>query len=211
MSLILNFRVFLDIFEAFAEDRFLLRSFRKFLTSGFLPLSLRPFNPPRGVLGSFGPKVPKLETELKMSCRGLPAPRSKKLKTESISGPQKGPAERGHVKKRQKSSKSVKKFFDTYRQFSRRAKNVKKCQKHFDNFRAAPFFSPFWGTPSRKKGQKSGNFNSLSTFLTLFSTLFLTFRTLGPEGPGNSFLTPFPTLGPKGPRTPLGGRKGFYP
>ena len=32
-------RVFLDIFEIFAEDCFLLRSFRKFLPSGFLPLS----------------------------------------------------------------------------------------------------------------------------------------------------------------------------
>ena len=62
-----------------------------------------------------------------------------------ISGLQKGPAERGHIKKRQKSSKSVKKFFDTFRQFSRRAKNVKNRQKAsksfstlFDNFRAAP-------------------------------------------------------------------------
>ena len=66
-----------------------------------------------------------------------------------VSGLQKGPAERGHVKKRQKSSKSVKKFFDTFRQFSRRAKNVKNRQKVsktfsplFDNFRAAPFFRP---------------------------------------------------------------------
>ena len=62
---------------------------------------------------------------------------------------QKGPAERGHVKKRQKSSKSVKKFFNTFRQFSRRAKNVKNRQKVsksfstlFDNFRAAPFSRP---------------------------------------------------------------------
>ena len=39
-------------------------------------------------------------------------------------------------------------------------------------------------------------------------TLFLTFWTPGPEGPGNLFSTPFPTLGPKGPRTPLGGWKG---
>ena len=53
---------------------------------------------------------------------------------------------------RQKSSKSVKKFFDTFRQFSRRAKNVKNRQKAsksfstlFDNFRAAPFFRPLLG------------------------------------------------------------------
>ena len=66
---------------------------------------------------------------------------------ENVSGLQKGPAERGHVKKRQKTSKSVKKFFDTFRQFSRRAKNVKNRQKVsksfstlFDNFHAAPFF-----------------------------------------------------------------------
>ena len=68
-----------------------------------------------------------------------------------LSGLQKGPAERGHVKKSQKSSKSVKKFFDTFRQFSRRAKNVKNRQKVsksfstlFDNFRAGHLFSgPF--------------------------------------------------------------------
>ena len=40
----------------------------------------------------------------------------------------KGSAERGHVKKRQKSSRSVKRFFDTFRQFSRRSKNVKNRQ-----------------------------------------------------------------------------------
>ena len=69
-----------------------------------------------------------------------------------ISGLQKGPAERGHVKKRQKSSKSVKKFFDTFRQFSRRAKNVKNRQKtsnffrHFSTIFARHLFSdPFWG------------------------------------------------------------------
>ena len=50
---------------------------------------------------------------------------------------------------RQKTSKSVKKFFDTFRQFSRRAKNVRNRQKVsktfstlFDNFRASPFFRP---------------------------------------------------------------------
>ena len=68
---------------------------------------------------------------------------------ELVSGLQKGPVERGHVKKRQKSSKRVKKFFDTFRHFSRRAKNVKNRQKVsksfstlFDTFRAAPFSGP---------------------------------------------------------------------
>ena len=62
---------------------------------------------------------------------------------------QKGPAERGHVKKRQKSSKSVKNIFHTFRHFSRRAKKVKNRQKVskyfstlFDNFHAAPVFRP---------------------------------------------------------------------
>ena len=74
---------------------------------------------------------------------------TKSSENNELSGLQKGPAERGHVKKRQKSSKSVKKFFGTFRQFSRRAKNVKNRQKMsksfstlFDNFRAAPFFRP---------------------------------------------------------------------
>ena len=70
-----------------------------------------------------------------------------------FSGLQKGPAERGHVKKRQKSSKSVKKFFDTFRRFSRRAKNVKNRQKVskniFDIFRqfsrGTSFPAPFGG------------------------------------------------------------------
>ena len=53
---------------------------------------------------------------------------------------------------RQKSSKSVKNIFDTFRHFSRRAKNVKNRQKmskifstFFDNFRAAPVFRPLLG------------------------------------------------------------------
>ena len=41
ISLLLDFKVFLDIFEIFTEDCFLLRSSRKFLPSGFLPL--KPF------------------------------------------------------------------------------------------------------------------------------------------------------------------------
>ena len=41
----------------------------------------------------------------------------------------KGPAERGPFKKRQKSSKSVKNIFDTFRPFSLRAKDVKNRQK----------------------------------------------------------------------------------
>ena len=44
ISLLLDFIVFLDIFEIFAEDCFLLRSFRKILPSGFLPLSRFQFS-----------------------------------------------------------------------------------------------------------------------------------------------------------------------
>ena len=67
-----------------------------------------------------------------------------------VSGLQKGPAERGHVKKTSKIVKKVSKSFSTLLDnFSRRAKNVKKASKSFstffDHFRAAPFFRPFWG------------------------------------------------------------------
>ena len=55
-----------------------------------------------------------------------------------ISGLQKGPAARGHVKKRQKSSKNVKTFstfLDNFRAGQKTSKIVKKCQKCFDTFR----------------------------------------------------------------------------
>ena len=73
----------------------------------------------------------------------------------TVSGLQKGPVERGHVNKRQKSSKSVKKFFDTSRQVSRRAKSVKNRQKMSKSFSTLvdkffarhPFSGPFWGAP----------------------------------------------------------------
>ena len=49
-------------------------------------------------------------------------------------------------KKRQKSSKSVKEFFDTFRQFlAQGKKSSKSVKKFFDNFRAAPFFRPLLG------------------------------------------------------------------
>ena len=67
---------------------------------------------------------------------------------------QKGPAERGHVKKRQKSSKSVKCFstlFDSFRAGQKTSKIVKKCQivfRHFStNFARHHFSGPFWGAP----------------------------------------------------------------
>ena len=75
---------------------------------------------------------------------------------QRISGPQKGPAERGHVKKRQKSTRSVKHIFDTFRHFSRRAKKCKNRQEVsktystlFVDFRTAPVFRPFLGVSER--------------------------------------------------------------
>ena len=85
----------------------------------------------------------------------------------NLSGLQKGPAEKGHVKKRQKSPKSVKKFLTLFRQFSRRAKNVKNPQKasksfstHFNNFRAAPFFRPLLGGSDNHFGPHSTAFTA---------------------------------------------------
>ena len=70
---------------------------------------------------------------------------------------------------------------------------------------------PAPGSKKLKTESKKSRKVEISTLFQLFdsfSTLFLTFGALGPEGPGNSFSAPFPTLGPKGPRTPLGGWKG---
>ena len=53
-----------------------------------------------------------------------------------ISGLQKGPTESGHVKKREKSSKSVKEFFDNFRAGQKNVKNRQKTsKKFFDTFR----------------------------------------------------------------------------
>ena len=82
--------------------------------------------------------------------------------SESFSGLQKGPAGRGHVKKRQKSSKSVKNIFRHFstifaqgkkrQKSSKSAKNVKivkkrqKVFRHFSTIFARRHFSgPFWG------------------------------------------------------------------
>ena len=86
--------------------------------------TLRPFNPPRGVLGPF---VPKIGNGVENEFPGPSGPGAQELKTES------------------------------------------------------------------QKSQKV----EISTPFQLFLTLFLTFGTPGPEGPGNSFSTPFPILGPK--------------
>ena len=77
------------------------------------------------------------------------------LKSSECSGPQKG--------RRQKTSKivkSVKIIFDTFRHFSRRAKNVQKSSKSvkniFDTFRqfsrGTSFPAPFLGAPKNAVG-----------------------------------------------------------
>ena len=101
-----------------------------------------------------------------------------KVERESFSRPQKGPAERGHVKnrqkyvrhfstffaqgrKRQKSSKSVKTIFDTFRQFSR----------------VTGFPAPFWGplnracSPEKKEDQNSHKKGEIHEFLVLALSL----------------------------------------
>ena len=64
-----------------------------------------------------------------------------------VSGLQKGPAERGHVKKRQKVSKSLSTLFDNFRAGQKKSKIVKKCQKVFRHFSTIfarhPFSGPF--------------------------------------------------------------------
>ena len=58
-----------------------------------------------------------------------------RLDEQSVSGPQKAPAERGHVTKRQKVSKII---FDTFRHFSCRAKKIRNCQKYFSTLFVTP-------------------------------------------------------------------------
>ena len=73
-------------------------------------------------------------------------PRSRYLRTPKYWWTAKGAGGKGP---RQKSSKIVKNIFDTFRHFSRRAKNRQKVSKYFstlfDNFRAAPVFRPLLG------------------------------------------------------------------
>ena len=87
--------------------------------------------------------------------------RAESLREESlpprVSGLQKGPAERGHIKKRQKSSKCVKNVF---RHFSRRAKKtskiVQKCQKVFRHF-STNFARHQFSGPSFLGGSERGS------------------------------------------------------
>ena len=53
---------------------------------------------------------------------------------KNVSGLQKGPVERGHIKKRQKVSKSFSTLFDNFRAGQKTSKIVKKCQKVFRHF-----------------------------------------------------------------------------
>ena len=72
------------------------------------------------------------------------------LSRDNLSGLEKGPAERGHVKNRQKVSRHFSTFFAKGKKTS---KIVKKCQKYFstlfDNFRAAPVFRLLLGVSVR--------------------------------------------------------------
>ena len=76
------------------------------------------------------------------------------LRSESrdwkISGLQKGPAERGNGKNRQKSSKSFRHFSTIFAQGKKRQKSCQKvCQKYFRHFLTIfarhQFSGPFWG------------------------------------------------------------------
>ena len=76
-----------------------------------------------------------------------------------FSGLQKGPAERGHVKKPQNSSKSVKNIFDNFRAGQKSSKSVKitSFSTLFDNFRAAPFFRASPGQRGNKQVWRTKN------------------------------------------------------
>ena len=69
----------------------------------------------------------------------------------------KGPAERGHVKKRQKVSKSFSTLFDNFRAGQKTSKIAKKRQKIFRHFsRGTIFPAPFGGALRIKMPQSIG-------------------------------------------------------
>ena len=75
------------------------------------------------------------------------APKWEAGKCGFVSGLQKGPAERGHVKNRRKVSKMFSTLFDIFRAWQKTSKIVKSVKNVFDNFRAAPVFRPLLGGP----------------------------------------------------------------
>ena len=95
----------------------------------------------------------KAKIGLNFSIVGLELACSNRAWDLLLNGPQKGPAERGHVKKSQKSSKSVKNIFRRFSTFFRagqkKSKIVKKCQNSFRHvsttFARHQFPAPFEG------------------------------------------------------------------
>ena len=90
-------------------------------------------------------------------------PKKKPQEFSGVSGPQKGPAETGHVKKTSKIVKSVKQFstlFDIFRAGQKTSKIVKKCQnifRHFSTIFARHQFSgPFWGALMESRQRSTG-------------------------------------------------------
>ena len=81
-----------------------------------------------------------------------------------ISGLQEGPAERGHVKKTQKVSKSFSTLFDNLCAGQKTSKIVKKCQKvfrHFSTFFARHHFcGPFGGALGTHTGTRDSHADS---------------------------------------------------
>ena len=63
------------------------------------------------------------------------------FKRQFVSGQKKGPAERGHVKRRQEGVKHIFQHFSTC--FTQGKKRQKSSKIVFDNFRAASVFGPF--------------------------------------------------------------------
>ena len=114
-----------------------------------------------------------------------------------ISGPQKGPEERGHVKNRPKVSTCFRNFLTFFAQ-GKNAKNRQKVSKMFstlfDNIRAAPVSGPFWGgsdlstkrsKPALQRPNRhlSGPLNRLNILLCLLHSLDC-YRTPPPSGIG---------------------------
>ena len=122
-----------------------------------------------------GPSGPKWQNEFEASSRGLSAPEVPIVQNQRSA---EGASEKGP---RQKTSKIVKNILDSFRHFSRRAKNVKHRQNVsrisstlFDKFRAAPVFRPLLGGYDRTVSKTIQNrlfFNYFDSFAALLGLL----------------------------------------
>ena len=128
------------------EKRAQTQTFLVWISSGGVGvLHVNGWEPKSSVCPSKPREIKLLGRDIPGSCWDIPAVPERIEKYQRTAKRASGKGQR------QKTSKSLKKYF---RQLSRRAKNVKKCQKYFRLFSTVfarrQFSGPFWGALSKK-------------------------------------------------------------